>query len=78
MEYRAALITSHGFSVNVNPNLAYFDRIMPDGIENCNITSLHQILKAPIGTETAIESIMHSFCEVFGIKSSVNLPEMIS
>ena len=66
-------ITSHGFSINVNPNLAYFDKIMPDGIEGCNITSLCQILNRPINTESVLETIIQSFCEVFETNSRVCL-----
>ena len=65
-------MTSHGFSINVNPNLAYFDLIMPGGLEDCQITSLCQMLNKSIQIEAVLESVVWSFCEVFGI----NVPRM--
>ena len=33
-------ITLHGFSLNINPDLSYFDHIVACGIQNCLVTSL--------------------------------------
>ncbi len=32
--------TMHGFALNVDPDLAWFDRIVPCGIDGCQVTSL--------------------------------------
>ena len=34
----------HGFSMNINPNLNYFDNIIPCGIENKTVTSLNKLM----------------------------------
>ena len=34
-------VTMHGFALNVNANLGYFDNIIPCGIEGKGVTSLH-------------------------------------
>ena len=33
-------VTSHGFALNVSPDLGYFDHIVPCGIEDCRVTSM--------------------------------------
>ena len=68
-------ITSHGFSININPDLTYFGWIMPEGIEDFNITSLSQILKKEIDTETVLEMITQSFCRVFDTEVLLCPPE---
>jgi lipoate-protein ligase B len=42
-------ITSHGVCLNINPNLSYFDRIVPCGIQDPDryVTSLEQVLSTP-------------------------------
>ena len=36
-------ITSHGFSLNVNTDLSYYDGIIPCGIFDQGVTSVHKI-----------------------------------
>ena len=43
-------VTMHGFSININPDLKYFDNIIPCGIENKTVTSLDQLLPLEIAT----------------------------
>ena len=44
----AAGITGHGFAINLNTDLSYFDMIVPCGIRHCRTTSLAQELNQPI------------------------------
>ena len=37
-------VSMHGFSINVNPDLESFERIVPCGIEGRNVTSLDRLL----------------------------------
>ena len=34
-------VTMHGFALNVNANLGYFDHIIPCGIRGKAVTSMH-------------------------------------
>ena len=37
-------VTMHGFSININPDLKYYNSIIPCGIEDYGITSMAQIM----------------------------------
>lgn len=41
-------ITSHGFAINLNTDLSYFDLIIPCGIRHCLTTSLAQEIGQPV------------------------------
>jgi len=58
-------ITSHGFSINVNPDLNYFKWIVPSGVQGCQVTSLRQVLGRPIEIGLVLEPVIQSFCEIF-------------
>ena len=36
-------ISFHGISVNINPNLNFFEKIVPCGLENSNATSAKEL-----------------------------------
>ena len=40
-------VTSHGFALNVDPDLRYFQFIVPCGIRQYGVTSMAQVLGAP-------------------------------
>lgn len=41
-------VTMHGFALNVNPDLSYFDRIIPCGISDADVTSMAKELSREI------------------------------
>ncbi|MEY3185635.1 MAG: hypothetical protein RIR58_371, partial [Actinomycetota bacterium] len=41
-------VTMHGFALNVNPDLSYFDRIVPCGISDAQVTSMTRELNRQV------------------------------
>ncbi len=60
-------ITMHGFALNVNTNLNYFNNIVPCGIVNKKVTSIEQELQKQINEDEVIEKIKNNFKKVFDI-----------
>jgi lipoyl(octanoyl) transferase len=44
-------VTMHGFALNVNPDLSFFDRIIPCGIADAQVTSMEKELNRSISLE---------------------------
>ena len=61
-------ITMHGFALNVNTDLSYFNHIIPCGIANKQVTSIQKELGRKIDMEEVKERLKSSFEEVFEMK----------
>jgi lipoyl(octanoyl) transferase len=59
-------VTKHGFALNLNTDLSYFDGIIPCGIQDKGVTSLAALLGAPVDEAEAARRVVHHFGEVFG------------
>jgi lipoyl(octanoyl) transferase len=58
-------ITSHGFALNINTDLAFFDAIVPCGIKTRGVTSMTRLLGHVIDIETIERSVARHFAQVF-------------
>ena len=61
-------VTMHGFALNVNTDLGYFDNIIPCGIRGKAVTSLNvELSKEKIDTEEVKRYILKHFEEIFEV-----------
>ena len=61
-------VTMHGFALNVNTDLSYFDYIVPCGIHGKGVTSLAQELKFEVDEKEVRDKILAHFNEIFQTK----------
>ena len=61
-------ITMHGFALNVNTDLSYFNNIIPCGIQNKQVTSMEKEIGRKINFEEAKEKVKRNFENVFGVE----------
>ncbi len=60
-------ITMHGFALNINTDLSYFDYIVPCGISEYGVTSLKKELGEIQNIEEVKSRLKHIFEEVFSV-----------
>lgn len=58
-------VTMHGFALNVNSDLGYFDNIIPCGIRGKAVTSLHVELGREVDEQEVKEKILKHFAILF-------------
>lgn len=59
-------VTRHGFALNVNPDMSYWQGIIACGLAGSAVTSLAERLPEPPSMAQVVEAVMQSFCEVLG------------
>lgn len=67
-------ITSHGFALNVDSDLSYYETIVPCGIADRSMTSLSRELGRPIGVAEVVPVVRQSFAGVFEREIGVGGP----
>jgi lipoyl(octanoyl) transferase len=82
-------ISMHGFALNVNTDLSYFDRIIPCGIFHKGVTSLRELTGRKQDLNDVASSVIENFGSVFSVSPrsvtfeelgeilNLNVPEMI-
>jgi len=58
-------VTSHGFALNVNTDLSFFDLIVPCGIANRPVTSIEKELGHTVPLQDVAHSVARNFGNVF-------------
>ena len=60
-------ITTHGFALNVDPDLSYFDYIVPCGMPDVAVTSMSAVRSDGVSVESVASVLARSFATVFGV-----------
>ncbi|NIM18907.1 MAG: lipoyl(octanoyl) transferase LipB [Candidatus Latescibacteria bacterium] len=58
-------VTCHGFALNVNTDLSYFEFINPCGITGCEMTSMQRELGVPISMASVKRQAVERLSEIF-------------
>ena len=58
-------ITRHGFALNVNPDMSYWQGLIPCGLDGCQMASLAMMCDPPPTMQHAIDAVISAFAHVF-------------
>ncbi|OYX09629.1 MAG: lipoyl(octanoyl) transferase, partial [Algoriphagus sp. 32-45-6] len=58
-------VTMHGFAFNLNADLSYFGHIIPCGIDDKAVTSLHLELGRPVDEAEAKNKVKNHLVDLF-------------
>ncbi|GHB68639.1 lipoyl(octanoyl) transferase LipB [Persicitalea jodogahamensis] len=61
-------VTMHGFALNVNTDLGYFNHIVPCGIDDKAVTSMQQELGVTVNMQEVEEKLRAHLAELFGLE----------
>ena len=61
-------VTMHGFALNINTDLSYFDYIVPCGIEGKGVTSMARELKDEVDPSAVKALLLRHFSEIFEVE----------
>lgn len=59
-------IVSHGFALNVCPDLTHYDWIVPCGIREYGVTSVCSLLERPVSVADVVPAVVTAFHDTFG------------
>jgi lipoyl(octanoyl) transferase len=59
-------VSRHGFALNVNPDMTYWQGIIGCGLEGYPSTSLAELLSSPVSMEEVCTAVIEAFGTVFG------------
>ena len=58
-------VSFHGFALNVNTDLSFFDLIVPCGLKNVEMTSMQQILGKEISMQAVKKNVVRNIGQIF-------------
>jgi len=63
-------ISSHGFALNVDPNLSHFSGIIPCGIREHGVTSIAQLMQRPVTITDLLSPVIEAFSRTFHLDAT--------
>ena len=63
-------VSMHGFALNLDPEMSYFDQMHPCGIKDRRVTSVAEVLGRSVSLEEATELLIPHFQRVFAYSES--------
>jgi lipoate-protein ligase B len=70
-------VTTHGFALNVDPDMSYFDHIIACGMPDASATSVSQELGHHVSVKDAVSALIPRFAEMFDFDILHNEPESV-
>jgi lipoyl(octanoyl) transferase len=61
-------VSQHGFALNVNPDMTYWQGIIGCGLKDAPVTSLAALLPVPPDMPTVMDAVVEAFGETFGFE----------
>ncbi|TNE70257.1 lipoyl(octanoyl) transferase LipB [bacterium] len=72
-------VTLHGFALNMNPNLEYFNYIVPCGITDKGVTSLEKLSGKKVNEQDVKEKVLTHFSRLFEVEiEQITLQDLLS
>ncbi len=60
-------VSMHGFALNIEPDMEYYDGMIPCGIQEFGITSLYELLDENIDVYEVMDTITQNFFKIFKV-----------
>ena len=60
-------VSMHGFALNIEPDMKYYDGMIPCGIQEFGITSLYELLDEDIDIYEVMDIITQNFFKIFKV-----------
>ncbi len=70
-------VTTHGFALNVDTDLTYFDSIVSCGLEDAETTSLAKMLGHPVGVDRAADAVVASLTKYLDLDVHIRSREEV-
>lgn len=61
-------VTTHGFALNVDPDLSYFEHIVSCGLADAGVTSVSRILGRAVGFDEAADAVTDALVRHFSLE----------
>ncbi len=70
-------VTTHGFALNVSPDLAWFQHIVPCGVPDKDVTSMERLLGRPVTVAEVMPVLLKRFSAEFSVEMTAATPESL-